>query len=447
MSMKTHQLENGLTIVYDTPENRLPLTSINVFVRLGSNYETEGYRGASHFIEHLCFKGTKLIPKSNDISIKFDEIGADINAYTQKDHTCYEVKCGDQHIGVAIQLLSDMLMNSLFEKKDYELEKKVVKEENVRDNDDPESIIETMSDKIIYRGTSYEMPIDDLSYHTSKTNPLQYEKIVEIYEDFYIPQNMVLSVVSGVSFDKIKKVLKKSFFNRPLKPRVVDPMKYSVEQSPIDQTEIKYDLLKKRGIEATHIEISFRVCSHSHPDKYPIYVLSQILGGSMSSRLFTILREENGLTYQSGSSTEFYGIAGKLVLYATTDNVKILRNDKKKGVLPLMIDVLCDLKKNGITQKELEIVKQSIEGNYLQSLEDSYVQCEYNGLHRLLYSKEKWCRYSSIYEKWIKSITREQVNQTIRNYMSNTNMVVCMVGETIPTVKSISSICEKFDSR
>jgi len=439
-----HKFDNGFNIVYEKPENKLSLTSINVFVKLGSIYETDGYRGSSHFIEHLCFKGTKSIPKSNDISIKFDEIGADINAYTQKDHTCYQVKCGNQHIGIAIELLSDMLMNSLFEKKDYELEKKVVKEESVRDNDDPECIIENMSDKIIYNGSSYEMPIDDLMYHTNNKNPLKYEKIVEIYRDFYIPQNMVFSIVSTISFDKIKSLLKHSYFHETRKIPIIDSSKYLVQQSIINQREIQYDLLKKRGIEATHVDISFRVCNHSHIDKYCIYVLSQILGGSMSSRLFNTLREENGLTYESGSSTEFYNISGKLVLYAISDKNRVIKNGKKKGVLPLIIDLLNDLIKNGITEDELNVVKQSIQGNYLQSLENSYVQSEYNGIHQLLYTNEKWCKYSLIYEKCIKNITRQQVNKIITHYILKSNMAVCMVGETIPDFNSISSICERM---
>ena len=442
--MESHRLKNGLNIVYEKPTNDLPLTSINIFVRLGSIYETQGYRGSSHFIEHICFKGTRNIPKAYTISAKFDEMGAHINAYTQKEYTCYEVKCGNQHVNKAIQLLSDMLMNSVFDKKDYELEKKVVKEENVRDNDNPDYIIETMSDKILFSGSSYEMPIDDLIYHTDKHNLLKYDKIVEIYHDFYTPQNMVFSIVSNLSFDKIKKSIQNSYLAKPVTKPIVDHNKYFVHRTLKPQTEIKYDFLKKRGIEATHIEISFRVCDHHSPDRFVLYVLSQLLGGTMSSRLFTKLREENGLTYESSCVTEFNDLSGKIVLTATTDSKKILKNGGKKGVFPLMIDILKTIRNKGIENEELTKVKNSIQGHYMESLEDSFIQTEHNGLYKLIYGSEDWCTYSEIYDKKIKNITREQIQRVIQEYLLKPHMVVCMVGENIPSIESVAKICETY---
>jgi predicted Zn-dependent peptidase len=154
MTIHTHTFENGFKIIYEKPKNNSPLSSVQLFCDVGSVNEYDGIRGASHFIEHMCFKGTKQFPKSKDILLTFDKFGADFNAYTEKRMTCYHIKCNKEHIDDCIQLLSDMLMNSIFNKTEYKKEYEVVIEENIRNENDADVIIDENMDILLYKGSS-----------------------------------------------------------------------------------------------------------------------------------------------------------------------------------------------------------------------------------------------------------------------------------------------------
>jgi hypothetical protein len=140
MTIKKITFPNGFRFVYEKLRNSAPITSIQVFCDLGSVYENDETRGISHFIEHMTFKGTKKNPNSIKLFLEYDKIGAELNAYTDKRFTCYMVKCEDEHVENSLKVLADMLLNSTFDRTEYKKEEKVVIEENINSNDDPEEI-------------------------------------------------------------------------------------------------------------------------------------------------------------------------------------------------------------------------------------------------------------------------------------------------------------------
>ena len=194
MKVETYQYNNGFRIVYEKSNSPLPLTSIICFVKVGSIYEQRGNEqsgnqhsgneGIAHFIEHMCFKGTEELSNTKDIVKKYDRIGAYFNAFTTKEYTFYIIKCNQSDVSTCIHVLSDILMNSVFKKRECELEKHVVIEEMIRQEDNPEFHISKMKDKYLYSGSLFARPIDDLVFHKSRTS-LYYDSALQMYKTFY----------------------------------------------------------------------------------------------------------------------------------------------------------------------------------------------------------------------------------------------------------------------
>ena len=151
--IKTYTFPNGFRLVYEKPPSNFKNTSIQVFCKLGSIYERDGIRGASHFIEHMCFKGTNKIPEAKTIAENYDKIGAYFNANTNKQYTVYVVKCNNNYVENSIAILSDMMMNSTFRATEFTKEKKVVEEECIRLENDYFSLATDAIEKLLYEYT------------------------------------------------------------------------------------------------------------------------------------------------------------------------------------------------------------------------------------------------------------------------------------------------------
>ena len=447
MKVETYHYKNGFRIIYEKSNNHLPLTSIICFIKIGSIYEhsgneDKGCEGIAHFIEHMCFKGTRQLSTTKDIVETYDRIGAYFNAFTTKEYTFYVIKCNQDYVEKCIHVLSDMLINSVFKKKDCELEKQVVIEEMIRQEDNPDFHISKMKDKYLYSGSLFERPIDDLLFHKSRTS-LDYDSTLQMYDAFYKPNNMGLSIVSNVPLTLIKKMVASSFFMKPAKPLVVYPS-YQLNK----QSKTAINIQKKQGVKATHLSISFRTCSYKNNDKYIITLLSHIIGGSMTSRMFSLLREKHGLTYAASCSYTYYAHMGEITLHTMTDHNKMMRNDDKPGVFPLIISILNSLIKKGITQEELTAAKGFLQGKITIKMENSDSQCEYNGLEHFIYSEDEstdhFVPFDQIYKKCYADITKAQINDVIRKYFKSESMVVCLLGENVPTIDNIKAQCKRF---
>jgi hypothetical protein len=438
MTIQTYIFPNGFRIIYEKPKNNLSISSIQLFCDVGSVHEHDSIRGASHFIEHMCFKGTKKFPKSKDILIQFDNIGADFNAYTDKRLTCYHVKCSDPHVKNSIQVISDMLMNSTFVKTEYNKEYKVVVEENIKNENDPDVILEENLDKLLYKGSSYEFEIDNLRYHKKR---IDYNAIMEYYHSFYIPNRFVLSINTNISFDTIRQIVLKSQFMKKKASFNEELTKRTISFAIAPQTKPQYYLHKKTGIVTNLISIGFRTCPHSSKDKYVLNLLKQILNG-LSGRLSMILRDDNGLTYSSQSDADYYEHLGDFILTAETDYKKLIKNGSGKGVLPLLIDLICNLKKNGVSDEELSVAKNSKRETMKLNLEDCYNAADHNGKEYLIYGDSaSIIPYDKIYETCYKNITKKDIHEVACKYFKPECMSICIVGETLPSQSMVEKIC------
>jgi len=479
--IQTHTFPNGLQVVYQKSIQALPITTVYVFCNTGSAFETDRVRGVSHFVEHMCFKGTDKRQDTRDILKEYDKIGAFFNAYTEKRYTAYMVKCNDKYIRHCSDILGDLLMNSMFPRKEFDKEQKVVVEESIKSMNDDEYMLQNRMDAILYHGSSYEYPIDCLKYHPSPTF-LQYSDVVKWYHWFYHPSNMILSVVSNLSFKKILSMMKKTDFvkrdrhseeKRPcfaLKYPILSILSIQPWVNGKSADKIRIEFIQKKGVSADILHIGFRTCGFSN-DTHSLKIVKHILNG-LSGRLFTALRTKHGLTYRSVCETNYEEHSGYISIHIQTDPSKIIQSQNHhEGVLPIVIDLLSTLKKKGVSKQDVEIAKGNIRGKNLLSMQSIDKLTEYNGIQYLYSIRERRppnefttrcfpnsdsllnsdskkeipkIPFQDIYKKKIESITEKHVNEIIDKYFIRKNMVVGIMYDVEINKNKIEKICNTF---
>ena len=442
MTLHYHTYPNGLRIIYEKSKTNAPLTHIYLFCNVGSVHESDNLHGASHFIEHMCFKGTKNIPKAKDIFIEYDKIGAEFNAFTIKRATGYTVTCQNDYFHNCVNILGDMMFHSTFPKEEYKKEYDVVREENIADNNDFEDIINTNTDLLLYKGSSYANPIDSIKYH-NKTPP-DYNSIIDFYHYFYQPKNMILSVVSSLPFSKIKSLVSTTILSKYIRDIPIRPCGSPICHELSCQTDIQYHLQNRKGVENTLLTIGFRTCDMNSPDMYKLELLRTILIGGMSGRLFMLLREKHGLTYSIRVETENHEKHGGFVIFTQTDSAKLLKNGgDSNGVLPLIVKSLADLVKKGVSEEEFEIAKGNMKGDFIIQTTDDDERANYNGFEWLVREKkEDIVPYDDIYRTFIHPLKHGDIQDVIRKYFKRDKMTVCILSEK---VHSLSKIKKCFD--
>jgi predicted Zn-dependent peptidase len=395
---------------------------------VGSAYEVDGIRGASHFVEHMCFKGTHAI-NAQKLLMQYNQIGAYFNAYTEKRYTVYIINCDNTHASTCLNNLANMLLHSAFSKKEFAKEQHVVVEENIRVQDDNQAVLETALEKWYFSGSSYENPIDDISYHPSATY-LKYEDIYKWYKIFYHPSNMVCSIVSSLSFSQIVAMLKKTVFmekNPMITNLITNTITNLHPELTLTPTKCAFFIMKKK-ISATIINLGFRIGGHTSDDKYAIKVLKHILNG-FSGRLFTAFRTAHGLTYRSSCVVVHHEHAGYLSIHLQTDPRKLMRDGARVGVIPILFGVIADLQKHGVTAKEVHNAKGNIKGADLIKMQTTDYVAEYNGVEAILSTSDSIVPYGKIYDKYVVPITKADVNHVIKRYFRKENMVFGMIDE------------------
>jgi len=437
--IQTYAWPNGFRAIYEKSHSLNNITYIQVFCDVGSAYETDDIRGASHMIEHMCFKGTHKIPTTKSLMVYYDKIGAYFNAYTQKRLTCYTLKCGDEYIEHSLSIMSDMIMNSKFDKKEFKKEQRVVIEENIRDSDSPlDLLVETM-EYILYDGSSYMYPVDTLAYHKRE---MDYDKIVAFYNLFYQPSRLVISVVSNQPFAGIRRAIDRSCFAKSADRHPIPPQ-YFINNRIQPQYELNVFLKNKNDMNTTHVCIAFRVKTE---DKYVLNMLQHILSSTFNSRLFMLLREQQGLTYTSRVFTSYNDYTGDFSIYTEADHTKILRNDDKGlGVFPILVKMCYDLVRNGVTAEEVRLAHGYLQGHLKLKIENNSNVANHNGYHFLVNPRVPVVPLSKIYEVRYQSIGKAAIDRVIRKYFKKSLITVGMIGRKLPSERQVKKLLEKFN--
>ncbi|MFA5341788.1 MAG: pitrilysin family protein [Clostridia bacterium] len=360
------RLTNNTRVIFEhMPAN--DIISIGIFVKAGSNYESEENKGISHFIEHMAFKGTNK-KSAKDIAVISDRIGGMLNAYTGKDMTCFYIKTTSDNVNTALELMSDMLLNSSFEPDMIENEKKVVIEEIAMYEDSPEDYVHDRLEEQMWEGNPLSYPIlgsvDTVMSFTA-------DKMKSYMEEFYVSSNTVISISGSFEqqtmLDMLEQYFKDYRYGECIKANsgplaVFRPVK----------------IVKTKKIEQAYLSMAFEGALHDSDERYPFAVLSGALGQSMSSRLFQILREEKALVYNIGSSNEFYQTGGILNIYAGCNP------ERFDMMMDSIQQIVEDIAENGLDDDEVIRARDQIRCSMLLGMETTDSRMMSNGRNLLL---------------------------------------------------------------
>ncbi|WLR53387.1 pitrilysin family protein [Mesobacillus subterraneus] len=366
--IKKYTCQNGVRIVLE----QIPTVrsvAIGVWIGTGSRNENPENNGISHFLEHMFFKGTKT-RSAREIAESFDSIGGQVNAFTSKEYTCYYAKVLDNHAQYALEVLADMFFNSTFDSEELNKEKNVVNEEIKMYEDTPDDIVHDLLSQAVYGDHPLGYPI----LGTEGTlQTFTGEKLEQYMHDTYRPDNVVISIAGNVPESFIKNAEK--FFGS-----------YEASKEEIEYEKPAFHATqasRKKETEQAHLCLGFEGLQIGHSDVYSLIVLNNVLGGSMSSRLFQEVREQRGLAYSVFSYHSAYRDSGMVTIYGGTGANQL-------GVLYETIqDTLSKLRAEGITEKELNNSKEQLKGSLMLSLESTNSRMSRNGKNELLLKRHR----------------------------------------------------------
>lgn len=348
-------LKNGLKFL-TVPHQGTKAVAVLVLVKVGSRHEIAKNNGVSHFIEHLMFKGTEKRPSTQILSQELDKIGAEFNAFTGKDHTGYYIKAEAGKIDIALDVLSDILFHSVFAKQEIEKERGVIVEEINMYEDTPMIYCGEMLEELLFGA---QHPLGRLISGPKKViKNINRADILNYKEKFYLPANMIVAVAGKMDKNMEKKV-RYYFSHKTLQKKVPSFKKFH------DQQKSKRIIIKFKETEQVHLALGVPGLSFFSKDLPAINLLSIILGGNMSSRLFINIRERMGLCYYIKSSHDMYEDIGILDIQAGLDK------NRAYEALTAILKELDKIILNGITKEELTKAQDYLAGKIALDLEES----------------------------------------------------------------------------
>jgi len=380
--MLTHQidiLDSGLTVIR-VPMNSLESVTVMALANTGSRYETASQQGIAHFFEHMVFKGTDKFPTAQDLAVAVDSVGADFNAFTSKEFTGYYVQAASKHLQLALDVVSDMILAPKLRQDDIDREKGVIVEEINMYLDSPARHIGDVFERMAFAGSGLE---HDIIGSKETVNQLTSQNFKDFLSKWYGLSNMIL-VIAGdasivkkeVTLDLINQLFAKEGGKRSDQKIDLNPY-LSGKKGPISSQRFH---LEKKTTEQAHFILGWPAIKRNDPRKYAISLLSIVMGGNMSSRLFSEIREKRGLCYYIHASSDEYHDGGLLSVAAGVDPNRVYQ---ALELVMAEFNALANGSKK-ITQQELQASKDFIAGKMALSFEDSQSVAQYFGSRQLL---------------------------------------------------------------
>lgn len=398
-------LDNGAIIVTE----RVPAVrsvTVGFWVGVGSRDEAADENGMSHFIEHLLFKGTKS-RSAKDISETFDTLGAELNAFTTKEFTCYYTRLLDDHLPIGIEVMTDMLQNSSFKQEHIDFERQVVLEEIAMYEDTPDEQIHDMFTSALWQ----DHPLGRQVIGTGDTvRGFDQAKTTGFFKSHYTPGHTVIAAAGNLDHDSFVELIKK-FYDPPVASR---PEK--IETKPSVNSALR---IARKKTEQVHLCYGTEALNARHPDRFALSVLENILGGGMSSRLFQRVREERGLAYSVYSYHSLYKDSGSLAVYVGTRPANV------NEVLSIIDDEMEKLKREGIDDDEFARAREHLKGQLVLGLESTR-----NRMTRLGRSELTHGEILSVDElvDRVNEVTKEQIKELANKLFVKERMVLTIIG-------------------
>ncbi|WP_297405768.1 pitrilysin family protein [uncultured Cetobacterium sp.] len=369
MNITVEKLTNGIPLLMENIKS-INTASLGIFIKTGGKNELLGEEGISHFIEHLLFKGTEK-RTSKELSEEIDNQGGMINAYTSAEKTAYYIQMTSSSLSVGIDILNDMFLNSTFTDENIERERNVIIEEIKMYEDIPEEVVHEENIRFAItgvQGRSIAGTIEGLKKITRKD-------IIKYFKDTYTPKNIVISVAGNFDFSEVLNQLNDGIGQ--LKDEST-PRDFNGEMS-INSGE----KIINQDTNQVHLCFNTKGVSNLDDNRIPVSVISNVLGGNMSSRLFQEIREERGLAYSVYSYSSSFDEGGLFTIYAGTTH------ENYKEVIEIIESELKDIYSNGITEKELQKAKNQFLSMVTFGLESSKGKMSRLANSYLLYGKIK----------------------------------------------------------
>lgn len=409
-------LNNGVEIIaerFDTVQS----VSIGMFLKSGVLYETPEMMGVSHFIEHMMFKGTKK-RSPRMIASEFDRIGGYLNAFTAKDYCCYYARVVKDKLDVAVDVLSDMVINSQFDSEELERERRVILEEIKMYEDSPDEIIHELLGQNLWKHSRLGNPI----LGTAETVAgMKRDQIYDVFNRQYVTGNLLVCVAGNFDWEELQKLLEKKL--KTLRSGEFKPRESAVKPS-IAST------IYQKDIEQVHLTLGTEGVSFSDSRRFAITILNAAFGGGMSSRLFQEIREKRGLAYTVYSYHTSYKKTGLFGVYAGTSMEHL------KKVLELFHNEVEKIAAKGLTKKELEDTREQLKGNLLIALESTT-----NRMNRLstgfLYNVEPQLPENTL-APYLR-VTLEDVKEVARAMLDEKKMAITMIAPSGEAAKTLAA--------
>ncbi len=386
-------LPNGVRVVSETVPH-VQSVSVGMFVGIGSRDETDPVRGISHFIEHMMFKGTRK-RTARQIADEIESKGGHLNAFTDKETTCYHLRVLAEHTPLALDILTDMLRGSLFDADEMEREKRVVLEEIKMYEDSPEDRIHEIFESTLWSTHPLGKPI----IGTDKTvSGLTRDNIVDYIGECYRPDRIVISAAGNIPHDELVKLASDALGDMEGKA----PVRKQRKPKPTGKSK----QVRKRDVEQVHFCLGTAAFSKQQKERYSLSILNNVLGGNMSSRLFQEIREKRGLAYAIGSYGRSYEDGGYFCVYGGTSPTTY------DQVVELTHGEFDKVRKEGITDDELTKAKTQVRGALVLGLESMSARMNRYGDNILSYGRvvpleEILSNYEAVSQESIAAVAKQ----------------------------------------
>lgn len=408
-------LSNGMTLI-EAPLEETQTVTVLILFKVGSRYEPSPLSGASHFIEHLMFKGTTKRKNTLALSRELDAFGAEYNAFTAKDYTGYYVKIHHGELELALDILSDMLLHSLFDEEEMRKERKVIVEEVKMYRENPIMYLEEFFESLMYGGSSLGWEIGG-SAKTVLSMPR--DQVLAYKAQYYQPANAVICIAGRFDAD-IHGLVEQYFVQDFPSAEQKIPRFRRFSGTAYTRPRIRVDL---RKVEQAQVGVGFPAYSYFDKRLPALRLLSTILGGNMSSRLFIQVRERRGLAYFISSQVTVYEDTGNLLIHAGLDGSRLQEALKTIG------NELVRIREKGVTSKELQRACDHMQGKLTLNMEDSSNRAQWFAKQQLLTGKVNTFEENA---RELRAVTVADVQAVAKDVLKK-NLAIAIIGDVEDT--------------
>ncbi len=405
-NIRRQVLPNGLTVITEQMQY-VRSVSIGIWVKSGSRHEDPEFNGISHFVEHMLFKGTRN-RSAEEIARQVDSIGGNMDAFTAKECISFNVKVLDEHMSKAMDVLSDLVLNPVFDGKDISRERGVILEEIKMDEDNPDYLVHEIFTQNFWKNHPLGKPILG-----TKETVRRFERplLFDYYGKRFHPANLIVAAAGNLQHDRFCDLVRERFAS-------LAPVQNGFHETP-PKVVARIIMRNKKALEQVQLCVGVPSHSVSHQSRYAGYVLNTLLGGGMSSRLFQNIRERQGLAYAIFSELNPYRDAGCLSVYAGTSR------ESAGKVVESVVREFAGLKSNPVPDDELRRAKDQLKGSLMLSLESTTARM--SNLARQEMYFDHFIATDEILQR-IEAVTSEDLMRLAKEFFDKKQIAVTVLG-------------------